>query len=75
MAFKHASRVAAGISLAAAIAACGAEQADPALNQTEAAVPTEADASALADEAAAAEAADTNMFGGNAAAGQTGNGF
>jgi hypothetical protein len=34
----------------------------------------EAEAAALADEAAADEAADTNMFGGNAAAGETGNG-
>jgi hypothetical protein len=33
----------------------------------------EAQAAALADEAAADEAADTNMFGGNAAAGETGN--
>jgi hypothetical protein len=35
----------------------------------------EAQAAALADEAAADEAADTNMFGGNAAAGQSGNGL
>lgn len=34
----------------------------------------EAEAAALADEAAADEAADTNAFGGNAAAGETGNG-
>jgi hypothetical protein len=33
----------------------------------------EAEAAALADEAAADEAADTNAFGGNAAAGETGN--
>ena len=34
----------------------------------------EGEAAALADEAAADEAADTNIFGGNAAAGETGNG-
>lgn len=34
----------------------------------------EEEAAALADEAAAAEAADTNIFGGNAAAGETRNG-
>ncbi len=33
----------------------------------------EAEAAALADEAAADEAADTSAFGGNAAAGETGN--
>jgi hypothetical protein len=55
----------------------GEEAADgeeAALNQSGAAIPTEAEASALADQAAEAEAADTNAFGGNAAAGQTGNG-
>lgn len=35
----------------------------------------ESEAAALADEAAADEAADTNLFGGNAAAGETGNGL
>jgi hypothetical protein len=35
----------------------------------------ESEAAALADEAAADEAADTDVFGGNAAAGETGNGF
>jgi hypothetical protein len=34
----------------------------------------EGEAAALADEAAADEAADTNIFGGNAAAGETANG-
>jgi hypothetical protein len=33
----------------------------------------EGEAAALADEAAADEAADANLFGGNAAAGETGN--
>jgi hypothetical protein len=33
----------------------------------------EGQSAALADEAAAAEAADTTIFGGNAAAGETGN--
>jgi hypothetical protein len=36
---------------------------------------SEVEAAALADEAAADEAADTDAFGGNAAAGETGNGF
>ena len=44
-------------------------------NQSDAAVPTEAEAAALAAEAADAEAADTAVFGGNAAAGETGNAF
>jgi hypothetical protein len=35
----------------------------------------ESEAAALADEAAVDEAADTNLFGGNAAAGETGNGL
>jgi hypothetical protein len=34
---------------------------------------SESEAAALADEAAADEAADANIFGGNAAAGETGN--
>jgi hypothetical protein len=34
---------------------------------------SEAEAAALAEEAAADEAADADMFGGNAAAGETGN--
>jgi hypothetical protein len=64
--------------LTASVAACGgdapsqdneagtiaAEGSPPALNVAE--------AQALADEAAADEAADTNLFGGNAAAGETG---
>jgi hypothetical protein len=35
----------------------------------------QSEAAALADEAAADEAADTNLFGGNAAAGETANGL
>ena len=58
------------------VPACGGggEQAANGGDAEAAAIPfNEAEAAALADQAAADEAADTNLFGGNAAAGETGN--
>ena len=70
------------VALLPGVAGCGRSE-DPGNAATEleegaaggASAPVnDADAAALAAEAAADEAADTNMFGGNAAAGETGNG-
>ena len=68
--------------LSALVGGCSEGEANQAdLNQVEATaaaegeVPTEAEAAVLANQAADAEAADTSTFGGNAAAGETGNTF
>ncbi len=65
---------------AAALAGCGGGDGNVQVAANDAAgdaegVPvmlTEAESAALADEAAADEAADMNLYGGNAAAGETG---
>jgi hypothetical protein len=70
-------------SLALLAAGCGAagekgNAASGGANEVEAAgeglLPNEAEAAELANEAAADEAADMDMYGGNAAAGETSNG-
>ena len=69
------------VALAFGLAACGGGGENEAGSANGAAagaegeplVLNEAEASALANEAAADEAADMNLYGGNAAAGETGN--
>ena len=81
---KSFARLFACAALSAFVAGCGdGEGNQVASNEAEAAavaegegvVPTEAEAAAFANQAADAEAADTSAFGGNAAAGETGNAF
>lgn len=70
-----------GLVVAAALAGCGGggegANGQGAANDAEAEglghMLNEAEGAALADEAAADEAADTDLYGGNAAAGETGN--
>ncbi|HEY0028881.1 MAG TPA: hypothetical protein VGC35_13520 [Allosphingosinicella sp.] len=69
-------------AVSALVAGCSGGEGNQAdTNQAEATaaaegeVPTEAEAAVLANQAADAEAADTSTFGGNAAAGETGNTF
>ena len=74
-AFPHAALAALTLSLAA----CGGGEGeannaagDP-VAEGEALLPSEAEIEQLPNEAAADEAADMNLYGGNAAAGETGN--
>ncbi len=72
------------LGLTLLVAACGGNEAKESAEANDAAAGdnvldgaalNEAEASALADEAAADEAADMHVYGGNAAAGETGNRF
>ena len=67
-------------ALALLLAGCGSGASDGGGNlysdaaaEGESAIANEAEAAELANEAAADEAADTSLYGGNAAAGETGN--